>query len=460
MFDHHKRSGSLDEEAEDGDNGSTPRKKTAIEEQWERSGGFELTSVEQETYEKYFYGTEHWNYFTNDEDLGPVILSIKQETLNSRDQFRSDSEVYDFNNGGSVVDLSESQWRQRRAAPTLSPALTLDSEDEDTVQLSKPKESRKRKSAPPASTQPKKKSASTSRGSSQPAATLTPSARKLQFADLFNASDDVATVTERRTAALQSVLWRRVAGGLIKRAEELAGNLFVEVRVYNRDEIAHLDARDRYWKALVNLRYQVDESEPELQALFKFLKSAKAKFTHEVSDNILKINSAFRNRVASYRVVSNNQLAEGSGDEAALTHALPRDYILSLRNYVKQTEIMQIAMGQPNYYLETEYPYQLRGDIEGEEMMQLESNQQSQIMKRKRSRRESRQLSSKSSSYVITDTPQLTRLIKIEIFDLKSDSKKAQVSCQWICEEPIDEILDLTENVIKKISKKISENQF
>ncbi|XP_037969779.2 uncharacterized protein LOC105380439 isoform X2 [Plutella xylostella] len=86
--DHHKRSGSLDEEAEDGDNGSTPRKKTAIEEQWERSGGFELTSVEQETYEKYFYGTEHWNYFTNDEDLGPVILSIKQETLNSRDQFR------------------------------------------------------------------------------------------------------------------------------------------------------------------------------------------------------------------------------------------------------------------------------------------------------------------------------------------------------------------------------------
>ncbi|KAL3265571.1 hypothetical protein HHI36_009776, partial [Cryptolaemus montrouzieri] len=34
-----------------------------------------------------FYGTEHWNYFTNDEDLGPVILSIKQETLNSRDQF-------------------------------------------------------------------------------------------------------------------------------------------------------------------------------------------------------------------------------------------------------------------------------------------------------------------------------------------------------------------------------------
>ncbi|XP_066245501.1 uncharacterized protein rsh isoform X1 [Euwallacea similis] len=75
-------------EDDEDDDTSLPRKKTTIEEQWEKNQGFELTSVEQETYEKYFYGTEHWNYFTNDEDLGPVILSIKQETLNNRDQFR------------------------------------------------------------------------------------------------------------------------------------------------------------------------------------------------------------------------------------------------------------------------------------------------------------------------------------------------------------------------------------
>ena len=54
------------------------RKKTAIEEHWAKYGSFELTSVVQETHEKYFYSTEHWNYFTNDEDLGPVILSLKQ----------------------------------------------------------------------------------------------------------------------------------------------------------------------------------------------------------------------------------------------------------------------------------------------------------------------------------------------------------------------------------------------
>ncbi|XP_043283597.1 uncharacterized protein rsh isoform X3 [Venturia canescens] len=70
------------------DTDEVPRKKTVIEEQWENNQGFELTSVEQETYEKYFYGTEHWNYFTNDEDLGPVILSIKQQPINGRDQFR------------------------------------------------------------------------------------------------------------------------------------------------------------------------------------------------------------------------------------------------------------------------------------------------------------------------------------------------------------------------------------
>ncbi|XP_054722058.1 uncharacterized protein LOC129231720 [Uloborus diversus] len=50
---------------------------------------FELISVEEEIYEKYFYGTEHWNYFTNDEALGPVILSIKQENVYNRDQFSS-----------------------------------------------------------------------------------------------------------------------------------------------------------------------------------------------------------------------------------------------------------------------------------------------------------------------------------------------------------------------------------
>ena len=63
-------------------------KKTPIEEQWGANGIFSLTTVQQETHDKYFYGSEHWNYFTNDEDLGPVVLSLKQENMNGRDQFR------------------------------------------------------------------------------------------------------------------------------------------------------------------------------------------------------------------------------------------------------------------------------------------------------------------------------------------------------------------------------------
>lgn len=52
-----------------------------------RDGGLELISFEEENYEKHYYGREHWNYFTNDELLGPVMLSLKQEVNNQRDHF-------------------------------------------------------------------------------------------------------------------------------------------------------------------------------------------------------------------------------------------------------------------------------------------------------------------------------------------------------------------------------------
>ncbi|KAH7945255.1 hypothetical protein HPB49_008668 [Dermacentor silvarum] len=51
------------------------------------SGGLELVSRDEDTYERHFYGKEHWNYFTNDEALGPVIMSLRQENINNRDQF-------------------------------------------------------------------------------------------------------------------------------------------------------------------------------------------------------------------------------------------------------------------------------------------------------------------------------------------------------------------------------------
>ncbi|XP_033320930.1 rap GTPase activating protein radish isoform X2 [Megalopta genalis] len=110
-----------------------PRKKTAIEEEWEKNQGFELTSVEQESYEKYFYNKQHWNYFTDDEDLGPVILSIKQETLNNRDQFRILVRAISYTVHGLIPASSvfadrynrEEVVRSLGKEVNLKPALTL-----------------------------------------------------------------------------------------------------------------------------------------------------------------------------------------------------------------------------------------------------------------------------------------------------------------------------------------------
>lgn len=64
-----------------------------------------------------------------------------------------------------------------------------------------------------------------------------------------------------------------------------------------------------------------------------------------VSDNISKFSSAFRNRIASYRVCSNQQaISTASNNDPQLpsstdqveVHTPPREYIIALRRYVKQ----------------------------------------------------------------------------------------------------------------------------
>ena len=68
---------------------SPPPQQTGSSQQGkENDDPYELISFEEEIFEKHYYGREHWNYFTNDEALGPVILSLKQETSGGRDQFR------------------------------------------------------------------------------------------------------------------------------------------------------------------------------------------------------------------------------------------------------------------------------------------------------------------------------------------------------------------------------------
>lgn len=59
--------------------------------QWpSNTGTFSLAPLEEEAYREQFYKTEHWNYYVADEsDVGPCLLSIKQEEQETRTLFRS-----------------------------------------------------------------------------------------------------------------------------------------------------------------------------------------------------------------------------------------------------------------------------------------------------------------------------------------------------------------------------------
>ncbi|XP_077862589.1 uncharacterized protein LOC102801706 [Saccoglossus kowalevskii] len=49
---------------------------------------FHPTSYEQEIYGKHFYGSDHSNHYTDDSELGPLVLSLKLEAHESREYFR------------------------------------------------------------------------------------------------------------------------------------------------------------------------------------------------------------------------------------------------------------------------------------------------------------------------------------------------------------------------------------
>ena len=52
------------------------------------SNEFELRPLEEAAYRAHFNGVEHWNYFTDEPDIGPIVLSLKQEPCGEK--FRLD----------------------------------------------------------------------------------------------------------------------------------------------------------------------------------------------------------------------------------------------------------------------------------------------------------------------------------------------------------------------------------
>lgn len=65
-----------------------------------------------------------------------------------------------------------------------------------------------------------------------------------------------------------------------------------------------------------------------------------------------------------------------------------------------------------------------------------------------------------NTNYVMSKMPSKgNRLIRVQVFDLTMPEKEgATMSAQYHMTEPFDEIMDLTEKIISKISKKISDN--
>ncbi|KAG7294795.1 hypothetical protein JYU34_017045 [Plutella xylostella] len=54
------------------------------------------------------------------------------------------------------------------------------------------------------------------------------------------------------------------------------------------------------------------------------------------------------------------------------------------------------------------------------------------------------------------------RLVKIEVFDLNecqdTNSENAVLSAQYVVVDPVDEVMDMAENIVNKISKKMCNN--
>lgn len=77
---------------------------------------------------------------------------------------------------------------------------------------------------------------------------------------------------------LGSSITNRVANGVTKRACSLNGAYFVEMRVYATDDIRSELPTERWKKALLSLKAQIDVETPEWESLQKCIKNLKALF--------------------------------------------------------------------------------------------------------------------------------------------------------------------------------------
>lgn len=96
--------------------------------------------------------------------------------------------------------------------------------------------------------------------------------------DLFGLEDYVPTKTS--VADFGSSLISRVANGKVRRTADVSGDFYVEVKVYNKAEVASTPKEERWKKASVALKVQLNRNTPQWDGLQVFMRR-----THEFFDN-------------------------------------------------------------------------------------------------------------------------------------------------------------------------------
>lgn len=84
-----------------------------------------------------------------------------------------------------------------------------------------------------------------------------------------------------RVGVLRSSYSKRVADGVVRRSAQLSGDLYIDLRVYQVDDIKSVDLKKRYEKAALHLNYQTEHDAPEVDILTKFLKRCKTQFRED-----------------------------------------------------------------------------------------------------------------------------------------------------------------------------------
>lgn len=99
---------------------------------------------------------------------------------------------------------------------------------------------------------------------------------------LFGSDAEDEQIPPRKAADNKTcVITRRVPGGTVRRTAQIDGDLLVELRLYNYNEVRNLSGLARCEKAVVWLRLRGDGDSADFNLLKKFLNKAKEKFTGE-----------------------------------------------------------------------------------------------------------------------------------------------------------------------------------